>query len=234
MIKNKTNKMPVFTILLLSIAVAACGKEVDKGPISTNFLTDNSNESGDNGNSTPQLKPNDDVCGNVYNLEAFRATVKRSGLSDSDIKLPHFPTLEPFAGIKVENFEFAPRNSANGFHVNPIGMTNWPATMLEWYGMSFNGKIEIAADGVYSFGINSDDGAKLYIDGHEVVDNDGLHAPAFSDGNIFLTAGSHQFQLDYFQGPKVQIALELVWKTPGTATYEYVPASALSGWCLAE
>jgi hypothetical protein len=83
-----------------------------------------------------------------------------------------------------------------------------------------------AADGNYQFKLNSDDGAKLYIDGQLVIDNDGQHAPTAKEASVYLTAGEHALTIDYFQGPRYQIALELYWKTPGTSSYIYVPKAS--------
>jgi len=86
----------------------------------------------------------------------------------------------------------------------------------------------------YTFRTVSDDGIKLYIDGRLVIDHDGQHAPASKTGSIELTAGYHTFALDYFQGPRYQIALELFWLADqanaeyelSTSNYKYVPAKA--------
>ena len=69
--------------------------------------------------------------------------------------------------------------------------------------------------GTYQFRINSDDGTKLYIDGELVLDNDGVHPPRSRSGSVDLEAGDHELVLEYFQGPRYHICLQ-VWVTaPG-------------------
>src|SRR5205814_1116011 len=45
----------------------------------------------------------------------------------------------------------------------------------------WTGAIEAPADGTYRFALASDDGSRLFIDEHLVVDNDGLHGYATKD-----------------------------------------------------
>lgn len=47
--------------------------------------------------------------------------------------------------------------------------------------------------------------------------NDGQHPPTSASGSITLTAGDHELVLEYFQGPRYLIALQ-VWVTPPGGT----------------
>ncbi|RYZ67899.1 MAG: hypothetical protein EOP09_10290, partial [Proteobacteria bacterium] len=80
--------------------------------------------------------------------------------------------------------------------------------------------------GEYQFRLRSDDGSMLYINGTTVVDNNGLHQAEAREGSMTLTAGSHDFVLDYYQGPANRIALELFWLVPGSSDFLIVPSSA--------
>lgn len=71
--------------------------------------------------------------------------------------------------------------------------------------------------GAYSFRILSDDGTRLYVDGKPVVDNDGVHKARSQQGVVQLSPGSHQLTLDYFQGPRYAIALQVYVTAPGGA-----------------
>lgn len=64
----------------------------------------------------------------------------------------------------------------------------------------YSGQINIETGGTYTFATTSDDGSKLYINGFEVVDNDGYHGPQTQTGSVDLTAGVHDIQVLYFQG----------------------------------
>ena len=67
--------------------------------------------------------------------------------------------------------------------------------------------------GEWTFRVSSDDGVKLYIDGKLVLDNDGVHPPKVKSGKVNLSKGDHDMVLEYFQGPRYHINLQL-YATP--------------------
>ncbi len=141
------------------------------------------------------------LVGNVYKLPKNTAT------------LPDFSTMESVASIMVGNLEIPTRSFSSGFP----GV----ADLFEWFGIQFKGRLYIAQSGNYDFQINSDDGANLYINGSKIVDNDGIHSPRKREGSVYLAEGMHDFTVDYYQGPRVLIALELFWRVSG-AEQEFV------------
>lgn len=66
--------------------------------------------------------------------------------------------------------------------------------------VAFDGYLHIAAAGSYSFALASDDGSKLYIDGKQVVDNDGDHGVVMASGSIDLQPGKHAIRVEWFNG----------------------------------
>jgi hypothetical protein len=62
----------------------------------------------------------------------------------------------------------------------------------------FSGFVKIEQAGPHTFTVESDDGAKLYIDGELVVDNDGIHTAKEVSGQRELTAGYHRIFLEYY------------------------------------
>jgi hypothetical protein len=76
---------------------------------------------------------------------------------------------------------------------------NWHPFGLEDFGADITGTVNVAADGDYEFILTSDDGALLFIDDSLVVDNGGAHTPRSSSVSVFLTAGSHPFEVQYYE-----------------------------------
>ena len=68
-----------------------------------------------------------------------------------------------------------------------------------YFGFTFQGYINVPSDGVYTFFTTSDDGSSLWIDGNQVVDNDGLHASEEESGDICLEAGYHSISVNFFE-----------------------------------
>lgn len=67
------------------------------------------------------------------------------------------------------------------------------------FGFRFTTTILIPSSGNYTFYTASDDGSRLRVNGQTVVDNDGVHGTIERSGTIFLLAGSHVIQVDYFE-----------------------------------
>ena len=96
----------------------------------------------------------------------------------------------------------------------------------DYFAMRFTATLDVPADGRYEFFTNSDDGSRLKIDGHTVVDNDGLHGMRERSGHVNLTAGNHQIEVTYFERAG-GVGLETSWKGPGFGK-QHIPTSRLS------
>ncbi len=93
------------------------------------------------------------------------------------------------------------------------------------FGYNLYGYIKVPATGVYTFYLEANDGAILYINGKEIIDNDGGHRSQVLDSKIWLQKGIHPIKVDYFQqGLAKNLILE--WEGPGVKKQE-VPASVL-------
>jgi hexosaminidase len=88
----------------------------------------------------------------------------------------------------------------------------------EYYGVRLSGLLRVPDDGLYTFYLSSDDGAKLRIRGETVADNDG----GKGQGQIALRRGFHPIDVVFFQATK-GAALRLEVSTPGS-TRRPVPA----------
>ena len=156
------------------------------------------------------FEPDDGVTqalvGNVYPLDKNTA------------QLPDFSQMTPTATVMMPNFAVATRKFDKGFP----GLAN----LVEWFGIEFTGQLWVPESCDCRFRLNSDDGANLYIDGVKVIDNDGLHAPRAADGEVYLEAGLHDIKIDYYQGPRYLIALELFWQHSGTDGFEIIEPDA--------
>ena len=64
--------------------------------------------------------------------------------------------------------------------------------------LAFEGEINIQTDDLYSFYLNSDDGSKLFIEGEEIVDNDGDHGAQEAEGKAALKPGLHKIRIVYY------------------------------------
>ncbi|WP_240487997.1 PA14 domain-containing protein, partial [Polaribacter vadi] len=97
------------------------------------------------------------------------------------------------------------------------------------YSIRYTGYINIAATNTYTFYTSSDDGSKLYINGTEVVNNDGLHSNSEKEGDIFLNAGYHSITILFFENSGDHV-LSASYKSSNISKTT-IPFSILSGNC---
>ena len=141
------------------------------------------------------------TAGNGLFTEAFVPGVRLT-------QVPDFDTLMPFRTWTVANIDVPNREYTQGFP--ELG-----TDVLENFGIRLRGRIKIETAGTYNFKLNSDDGSILYVDGNLVIDNDGLHPMRAKSGSVMLTAGFHDVEIGYFQGPRTYIGLQWFWQPPG-------------------
>lgn len=108
------------------------------------------------------------------------------------------------ATLYTIEWNVSPRKFTEGFP----GVSN----RVEWFGIHWEGKFSVKIGGSFDLRLVSDDGARVWIDNVLVLDNDGAHAPKEVKGTSALGAGEHNLVIDYFQGPKYEIALQLFVK----------------------
>ena len=79
------------------------------------------------------------------------------------------------------------------------------------YGLVFKGMVSLPADGEYTFSLSSDDGSRLFIDGKEFINNDGLHGSVEVSHKANFSRGKHLIEVHYFQqwgGQDLSLSLE--------------------------
>ncbi|MBW3545222.1 MAG: fibronectin type III domain-containing protein, partial [Bacteroidetes bacterium] len=122
-------------------------------------------------------------------------------------KLPNFSSMTPAKTGIVSNFSLAPK------------------TQSDYFGFSFTGYIEITTAGTYTFYTKSDDGSKLFINNQMIVNNDGTHGVRERNGKVYLEAGYHAIEANYFDKVNGE-KLEVSYTGPGLGK-QIIPASVL-------
>ena len=67
------------------------------------------------------------------------------------------------------------------------------------YGVVFTGKLEVPENGEYTFSLAGDDGARLLIDGRQVLADDGIHPSRLVTAKHKLRKGIVTVRVEYFQ-----------------------------------
>jgi hypothetical protein len=71
---------------------------------------------------------------------------------------------------------------------------------LSNFGCVFEGYFKIDIEGYYIFALSSSDGSKFFINGHEIINNDGLHGSDYYKSYVVpLQKGFYPVRFEYFQ-----------------------------------
>lgn len=89
-----------------------------------------------------------------------------------------------------------------------------PAKRDSFFAIDFEGYILIPADDVYGLSLISDDGSRLFLDGAEIIRNDGIHGLREEGGYFPLGKGYHKIRIEYFQR-EGGVGLKLLLEVPG-------------------
>ena len=113
-------------------------------------------------------------------------------------RLPDFTTMTPKSTGVVPNFTLE----------LPVEMRG------EQFLVTYKSLITIEEAGNHIFSTRSDDGSKLFINGELVVNNDGDHGMVRKRGEIELSKGDHEIEVQFYQAGS-GYGLEVEWVTPG-------------------
>jgi hypothetical protein len=122
------------------------------------------------------------------NVAYYTRTDKEVAAKKTWSKVPDFDKYTAFKTDVIADVN----NKAGSGKVLTSGLADHVA-------VDITGFIDIPEDGAWTFWTNSDDGSRLYIDGEEIVDNDGLHGDRQKSGKLHLQKGEHAFRTTMFE-----------------------------------
>ncbi|HEU4608087.1 MAG TPA: PA14 domain-containing protein, partial [Chitinophagaceae bacterium] len=141
------------------------------------------------------------------------------------------PLRSPAKGLHYRYYELQPKSVRDMEGLTPAKSGVAPlinagiTSRKEYCGLRFDGYFKAEEDALYTFYLTSDDGSVLWIDGKQLIDNDGMHGNEEKSASVALRKGYHALKVDYMQynGAK---ALRLSYSKPG-AEKEAVPEGLL-------
>lgn len=95
----------------------------------------------------------------------------------------------------------------------PSGNQSFPGGSGDNFAVKFTGTLVVNTPGEYTFVVNCDDGARLRIDGKDVIVDDGTHSPGGNSGKVTLTKRTAQIELIYYDATGSG-EVELGWIRP--------------------
>jgi hypothetical protein len=111
----------------------------------------------------------------------------------------------------------APESSIQLGDLQPSGAINaaaqWPGGGVS-FGADITEVVDITTPGVYNLSLTSDDGSYLFIDSALELSDGGTHAEQTVSGPVTLTAGLHDIEVQYYNGPCCGAGVELTGLPP--------------------
>ncbi|MEI9973837.1 MAG: PA14 domain-containing protein [Ignavibacteriota bacterium] len=114
-----------------------------------------------------------------------------------------------YSGQNFDTFVFARTDPTIRFDWTGTGPQGPVALGPDNYSVRWQGNFQLQA-GTYQFAINSDDGAKLYVDGQLIYSNWTPHGAMPVLVSAALGSGVHLIQFEYFQAQGGAVA-QLSW-----------------------
>jgi hypothetical protein len=143
-------------------------------------------------------------------------------------------TAKQGGGVKAQYYSGMNFQNLVLTRVDPQINFNWgdpgspdPSVGNDQFSARWTGEVEAAFTETYTFYTNSDDGARLWVNGVQVVDSWVDQSPTEHSGTIDLVAGTtYSLIMEYYENGGGAVA-ELRWSSPSTPK-QLVPQAALS------
>jgi hypothetical protein len=151
------------------------------------------------------------VAGAEVTWEAQGLSVEYYGLEGGPLVRPSF--------LSALNYP----NPSQVFGADPMGVG-----IGKEYSARLRGRLQLAAEGLYQFGLLAHAGGRLTIDGRLVAEASATGVDAAqAEGSAILEAGAHEIEVTHFESGGAA-ALQLLWTPPGGVRAVVPPAAILS------
>ncbi|MEW2918373.1 PA14 domain-containing protein [Ruegeria sp. ANG10] len=99
----------------------------------------------------------------------------------------------------------------------------WEGGSKDTFAARIQGQVTVEEGGQYTFFTSADDGVVVYVNGQEVVKDDGNHGYRGDSGQIELEPGTHDIEVRYFENYG-RAGLKLEWEGPDVEGRQTVQA----------
>jgi len=160
----------------------------------------------------------------------IEATLTGDAASSPGLAAEYFIAAGSPSQVSDINWAASPDSTGTVAMINiaSTGGSFWSGGPDDNFGAEYSGSITISSAGIWTFYTESDDGSKLWVNGTEVVDNDGLHGMQERSGTINLDAGTHDILVRMIESGG-GAGLIVRWQGPGGSPgKQVIPSSAFS------
>ena len=144
-----------------------------------------------------------------------------------------FTTAGPGGGVRADYYRGMDLSNHALRRIDPQINFNWgdggpdPSISANNFSVRWIAEVEAAFTETYTFYTNTDDGARLWVDGKQLVNDWNNHGATENSGKINLVAGQfYTIVMEYYEDGGGAVA-ELKWSSPHTPK-QLIPQAALS------
>ncbi|WP_172329791.1 PA14 domain-containing protein [Mangrovicoccus sp. HB161399] len=145
-------------------------------------------------------------------IDAGAGTITLAGIGGG-LRAEYFAAPGGISSVSQVDFDADPifAESLSEVFKDPGNGALYEGGRSDYVGARIAGAFEVDADGSYTFYLTSDDGSALFIDGQQVIGNDGPHRKIEQSAAVELAAGQHDIEIRYFEREKGAY-LDLDWE----------------------
>jgi len=165
-------------------------------------------------NSTLTITVGVSVACNTYNLTVTGTSGSLTHTANLSL------TVTGCGGLKGEYYDNADLTILKLTRIDPTINFDWaagspnPSIEPDTFSVRWTGKVQIDHNETYTFSTLTDEGVRLWIDGHLVIDHWQTGA-ASNNGTMALTAGLHDIKVEFFEETG-EAFVQLFWFSPST------------------
>jgi hypothetical protein len=178
--------------------------------------------------------------GNLYYLTTeHQSLFANNNLNNAKIDDYRIYGISVPVNIVMTSINVTPRSWDSGFapEGGNVVQKEDGESLFEWFHVDLLGYVSLP-QGSYQFAVVSDDGMRVTIEDQMFIEDDGVHAPRWKcawQNVTFDGSEKKKIRVQYFQGPRTQIAMQLLVRTAQTNStcsssggYQELPAGSLS------
>ncbi len=191
------------------------GDDTDTGDSGSDDAGDDTGTGGsgsdDAGDDTDTGDSGSDDAGDDTNTGGSGSdSTQMSGLAAHYFVLPH-----AIAGLSEVDFNSPPNatNIVSRLATRYSEKSFWEGGPEDNFAARYTGYLNVVSAGLYTFFLTSDDGSALYLNGEQVINNDGMHGDVELQVTLELEIGAHDIELLYFDSGW-EASLQLEWAGP--------------------
>lgn len=145
--------------------------------------------------SGPDTKNKEEGISGYYFASVSRGAIGKLWYLDSDTEFVGMPNVVTDRSLAYSNMIQSPEINFQSAEDFQLRVADFPG---ERFAGVWKGDFEIIVEGEYFFYLTSRDGSRLWVDGRNILNNEGKHDTKTEQGSALLMTGIHSYEVTYW------------------------------------